>query len=225
MSIQQFIADIKTKGLSRSNRYSVFFSPPVTFQNTNLLSIMLLCDQATLPGASFSTTQNRSFGEFREVPYEKLYDSATFSFYVDKELQVKYMFDQWINSIQDPVTRKFNYYDSYTTDLSIDVQDLVDQTRYTVNMFECYPKSISSIQLDYAAKDIMKVSVSMQYKYWTSTTKSVLETNKIVDAATLNQYYNDFYKFQNRDNTISGIEFGGSSFGPQFNKFTTEIPV
>jgi hypothetical protein len=225
MSIQQFIADIKTKGLSRSNRYTVFFSPPVTFQNTNLQSIMLLCDQATLPGASFSTTQNRSFGEFREVPYEKLYDSATFSFYVDKDLEVKYMFDQWINSIQDPVTRKFNYYDSYTTDLSIDVQDLNDQTRYTLNMFECYPKSINSIQLDYAAKDIMKISVSMQYKYWTSTTKTVLENNEVIDAAVLNEYYNNFYQFQSRDVANSGIEFGGSSFGPQFNKFATEIPV
>ncbi|CAB5221624.1 tail tube protein [uncultured Caudovirales phage] len=223
--IEKFIADIKTKGLSRSNRYTVLFSPPVTFRNTDLLSIMLLCDQATLPGSSFSTTQNRSFGEFREVPYEKLYDTATFSFYVDKDLQVKYMFDQWINSIQDPVTRKFNYYDSYTTDLTIDVQDLNDKTRYTLNMFECYPKSINSVQLDYAAKDIMKISVTMQYKYWTSTTKTVLETNKVVDAAILNQYYDDFYKFQTRNSANSGIQFSGSSFGPQFNKFATEFPT
>jgi hypothetical protein len=223
--IEKFIANIKSKGLSRSNRYAVLFSPPVTLKNTSLFDIMLLCDQATLPGVTFSTTQNRSFGEFREVPYEKLYDTATFSFYVDKDLQVKYMFDQWVNSIQDPETRKFNYYDSYVTDLAIDVQDLNDQTRYTLNMYECYPKSINSTQLDYSAKDIMKLSVTMQYKYWTSTTKTVLENDKVVDAQMLNRYYDDFYKFQNKDNVTSGIQFDGSSFGPQFNKFATEFPT
>lgn len=223
--IEKFIANIKTKGLSRSNRYSVLFSPPVTLRNTNLFDIMLLCDQATLPGMSFSTTQNRSFGEFREIPYEKLYDTATFSFYVDKDMQVKYMFDQWINSVQDPDTRKFNYYDSYVTDLTIDVQDLNDQTRYTMNMYECYPKSVNSIQLDYASKDVMKLSVTIQYKYSTTSVKTVLESNNVIDAQVLNKYYDDFYKFQSQRNENNAIAFNGSSFGPQFNKFATEFPT
>lgn len=223
--IEKFIANIKTRGLSRSNRYSVLFSPPVTLRNTNLFDIMLLCDQATLPGVTYSTTQNRTFGEFRETPYEKLFDSATFSFYVDKDLQVKYMFDQWINSIQDPETRKFNYYDSYVTDLTIDVQDLNDQTRYTLNMYECYPKSINSIQLDYSAKDVMKISVNLQYKYWSSSVKTVLETAQVIDAQVLNEYYDDFYKFQSKRNGNNAIAFNGSSFGPQFNKFATEFPT
>jgi len=223
--IEQFIANIKTGGLSRSNRYTVSFVPPVTLNSINLENIMLLCDQATLPGVSYSTTQIRTFGEFRETPYEKLFDNASFSFYVDKELYVKYMFDQWINSIQDPDTRKFNYYDSYTTDLSIDVQDLLNRTRYTLTMFECYPKAINSIQLDYAAKDIMKINVTMQYKNWDAGTRGVLEVNDVIDAQTLNEYYDNFYKYQNSNNGNSDMQFNNSSFGPQFNKFATKIPT
>jgi hypothetical protein len=223
--IEQFIADIKTRGLSRSNRYTVSFVPPVSLNNINLGSIMLLCDQATLPGVSFSTTQIRTFGEFRETPYEKLFDNASFSFYVDKEMYVKYMFDQWINSVQDPETRKFNYYDAYTTDWSIDVQDLLNNTRYTLTMFECYPKAINSIQLDYASKDIMKINVSIQYKNWQAGTRSVLEVDDVIDAQILNEYYNNFYKYQNSNNGNSDMEFNDSSFGQQFNKFATKLPT
>ena len=121
--------------------------------------------------------------------------------------------------------------DKKLKDLNIQVQDLYNRTRYTLNMYEAYPKSINSIQLDYASKDIMKLSVSMQYKYWTSSVIDVVETDKEADAQAainaqaLNEYYNDFYKFQRNRGVDSGIEFGKSSFGLPTNKVSTEFPV
>lgn len=220
--IERFIANIKTRGLSRSNRYEVIFTPPIKMgDNTNMQDILLYCDQATLPGVSYSTTQNRTFGEFRETPYEKLYDTATFSFYVDKDLVVKYMFDQWMESIQDPMTRKFNYYDNYVVDMKINVQDLMNKTHYTMALYECYPKSINSIQLDYSAKDVMKINVTMQYKYWLSSTRIVLENNEVSQQSNMNMYYDDFYKFQkNKNKATNAIQFDGSSFGAKFNTYT-----
>ena len=172
-SLNTFISNIK-QGVSRSNRYTVEFSMPpgLKMPTPSLRKALLFCDQVQLPGMNYSTIQNRTFGEFRETPYEKLFDTVNMSFYVDKDFIVKSLFDEWMNIIQDPSSRKFNYYNNYTTDMTIDVQDTSDLTRYRLKMFECYPKTLGSVQLDYASKDVMKLSITMQYKYWRATPTS-----------------------------------------------------
>lgn len=167
--LDKFIAEVKSQGLARSNRYVVKFTPPLAgLDSTVPQTLSLFCDQVQLPGMNFSTAQNRSFGEFREVPYEKLFDNLNMSFYVDKNMYVKRVFDNWMEAIQNPATRTFNYYKNYTTGMDIEVQDIMDRTTYVVSLWECYPKTIGAIQMDYASKDVMKLSVTMQYKYWTS---------------------------------------------------------
>lgn len=185
--LSSFISEIKKTGLSRNNRYKVTMSPPYSVSSDSLQTILLYCDQAQLPGLSYSTTQNRSFGEFREVPYEKLFDNCQLSFMVDTKLSVKSFFDNWLGSIQSPVSRKFNYYKDYTTDMQIEVQDLMDMTRYNLTLYECYPKSVSSVQLDYSSKDIMKINVTMQYKHWTSSPTEQLPSKQTIST---NDLYN-----------------------------------
>jgi len=170
MSLENFIAEIKTGGLARTNRYTVYFDPPF---KKGIQKTLLYCDQIQLPSLNLSTIQNRTFGEFREVPYEKLFGDINISFYVDTSMEVKFLFDEWMGYIQDPIKRTFNYYNDYTCEMLIEVQDLMDNTRYGVILSECYPKTIGAVQLDYASKDIMKLSVTMQYKYFTT---SVIET-------------------------------------------------
>jgi hypothetical protein len=172
MSLQNFIAEVKAGGLARTNRYKVYFDPPF---NKGIQKTLLYCDQIQLPSVNLSTIQNRTFGEFREVPYEKLFGDISISFYVDKDMEVKYLFDEWMGYIQDPINRTFNYYNNYTSDMSIEVQDLMDNSTYIVVLYECYPKTIGAVQLDYASKDIMKLSVTMQYKYFRT---SVIETER-----------------------------------------------
>ena len=171
--LDQFIAGVKN-GMARTNRFKVTFSMPnclmsgytVVPQDTDLRKIQLFCDQVQIPGVNFSTIQSRTFGEFRDVPYEKLYDAVNLSFYMDKNLMVKAFFDSWITGIQDKDTRTFNYYNEYITDVEIEVLNTVDNTVYVIDLFEAYPKTVGSIQLDHASKDIMKLNVTMQYKYF-----------------------------------------------------------
>jgi hypothetical protein len=165
-TIKEFTAAVKSNGLARSNRYAVVFTVPMVFNSDVTKKALMFCDQVQLPGTNFSTAQNRTFGEFRETPYEKLYEHINLSFYVDKDMQVKQLFDEWQNHIYDPKTRNFNYYDKYVTDISIEVQDGAGQPTYWVDLHECYPKSVGAVQLDYASRDVMKLSVSMAYKWF-----------------------------------------------------------
>lgn len=216
-SLNEFIGSVKSEGLMRNNRFSVFFNIPSAISSIkDLRKVMLYCDSAALPSVTVETTQARTFGEFREMPYNRLFDNVQLSFYVDNSMQVKLLFDSWINSIQDPVTRNFNYYNNYITDMTIDVFDISDKSRYQVTLYQAYPKSISAITLDYANKDIMKLQVSMNYKYWISTAvdgggssaasstgNSILDKlfkNNGLTGSGLNvpnQYFTNFNSFQN----------------------------
>lgn len=171
-TLNEFIAAIKTEGLAKTNRYIAKIGIPGLlngqFHSTTLRKLEFYCEATQLPGMSISTQQSRMFGEFREMPYERLFDNITLTFLVDNTLDTKAFFDTWINSIQDPAKRTFNYYNDYISDIDIEVLDTDDSPRYVVTLFECYPKSISSIQLDYNSKDIMKLQVSINYRYWMS---------------------------------------------------------
>ena len=174
MSIQNFLSEVKNDGLMRNSRFSVWFSLPAVFTDKalpgaeNIRKILLFCESTNLPGVTLSTSQSRTFGEIREVPYEKLFQSITLSFYVDNSMQIKEMFDAWILNIQDPNNRNFNYYNDYITDLTIKVGDVSNKSRYAVTLFECYPQAVSPIQMSLTGKDVIKLDVTFAYKNWVS---------------------------------------------------------
>lgn len=169
--LNTFISKVKTGGLSRTNRYIVGIFHKDTsklnnFNNTLLSDALLLCDQVQLPGTNFNTNEVHTYGEVTKAPYERLYEDINMSFYVDTSMNVKLLFDNWMTYIQNPGTRNFNYYDSYTADIVIEVQDINNKSRYGIKLFEAYPKSIGAIQMDYSGKDFMKISINFAYKYY-----------------------------------------------------------
>lgn len=159
--LQDFIAKVKTTGYMIPSRYSVIFPNAA---HGELLA--MYCDQFQLPGLNINTSPSLTYGETREMPYTRLYDNINMSFYVDHDMKVKKYFDEWMASIQNPMDRTFSYYNSYIHDVQIDVEDLENNVKYSMILHECYPKTIGAIQLDYAAKDLMKISVTFAYKYW-----------------------------------------------------------
>lgn len=219
--LSQFIGNVKD-GMAKTTHYDVFLSrpnivPASLYGNTELNRIMLFCEQATLPGLTIATSPIRTYGEVREMPYEKMFDNITLTFYVDKEMKVKYFFDEWISNIQNPTSRTFNYYDDYTTDIEIVVYDIAQNTRYRVKLFEAYPKTVSPVALDYNGKEVMRVQVTLNYRYWKSslmtsdnysglavpTGLAGLLTNGL---AIPNQFWNNYVNFQQTfDNAASGL--------------------
>jgi hypothetical protein len=168
-NLKNFIAMVKTEGLMRTSRYNVNMRTPKSITTApNMRKILLFCSDITIPGVTIATNQIRIHGEIREAPNEKMFDNTNLSFYVDNNMEVKKLFDSWINSIQNPVTRNFNYYDEYVTEIKIDVEDTKDRKRYEVRLFECYPKNVGGISLAHESKEVMKLQVSMNYKNWTS---------------------------------------------------------
>lgn len=182
-SINDFISQVKTDGLARTNRFSVMIPFPTSAGNTQPQKVLILCDSVTMPGIGMQTAQQRIWGEQRDFPTEFTFEDVTFTFYVDANLTVKQLFEEWMTNIRNPQTRTFNYYSNYITDIDIYVHTVADGETpiHSVTLHEAYPKSLAPITLDYSSKEVMKYSVTMNYKWYT--------TNNI-DAA-LNQNANN----------------------------------
>jgi hypothetical protein len=210
--LNNFISKVKLDGLARNNRFLVCISPNSPWQQgptTWLQDALLLCDQVQLPGTNFNTADLRTYGEIRKTPYERLYDDVNMSFYVDTSMTVKLLFDNWMMAIQDPGTRNFNYYDQYISNITIEVQDLKNQSRYAVQLREAYPKSIGAIQLDQSNKDVMKLSVNFAYKYYVVGKEITVEnTDRVEDGGF------GVYNFQGDSPSTNDPVFSGNTEVP-----------
>jgi hypothetical protein len=162
-SLNDFISSIKRNSLARQNRFTVSISSPAGDQSGRLVE--LFCEQATLPGIAFASQPVRTYGEQREVVYDRNYESITLTFLVDKDFAVKNYFDQWTDQVINPYTRLVGFYDNYVRDIVIMVQDTKDNDTYIAVLREAYPKSIAAVQLDHNSKDVVKLQVTFNYKY------------------------------------------------------------
>lgn len=227
-TLNEFISNVKA-GMAKPQFFAVQLTLPDALDRvfrSHMRKIILFCDQTQIPGVSFSTSQVRSYGEFKEVPYEKLFEPVNLSFYVDSDMIVKKLFDTWAELVQDPTTRDFNYPKYYMSKMvDIIVSDAKDNQKYKVTLHDVFPKAIAPIQLDYASKDIMKVSVTLSYKYATTVLlQSTTSNEQSFSAATqmmpnyaygytgITQvpldYFSDFSGFQSL-NAFNDFSLGG----------------
>ena len=169
--ITNFIGQIKSKRLARTNRYRVRIPFPTT-DGRGVQLAELFCEAVTLPGVTIATTAERFYGEKREMPYERMFDPVTMNFYVDTEMTVKRSFDSWLNYIINPSSRAVQYYNSYTRNIQIYVDTVDEKTPYMLTLYEAYPKSIGTIQMGYESREIMKLSVTLEYRYWDASNES-----------------------------------------------------
>ena len=171
--LQNFISEVKNKGLMKNTHFGVLINTPSVLMNVDIASAgamkryIMFCDSTSLPGTSLSTVDVTAYGEIREQPTQRIYDPVNLTFYVDVNFTIKKLFDLWINAIIDPTTRNHAYYNDYTTTVEIYVFDTEHNTRYKVTLHECYPKSVGNIAMSYGSDGIMKLDVTMQYRYYT----------------------------------------------------------
>ena len=226
--LNDFIAQVKSEGLMKSNRYIIEMVMPTGMRpSVNMRKVLLLCDSIAVPGVTISTTPARTYGEIREMPYEKIFAPANLSFYVDNKMEVKKLFDEWQGVIQNPTTRNHGYYRDYTTKIVITILDVYDNQRYQITLHEAYLKDLGSVQMSNESREVMKLNVTFQYKYWTATDAYASVSHpdnrgffeKIFDSLfgdTQTGYFDNFNGFQKEYNQITpslgGLNLAGATY-------------
>lgn len=152
-------------GVHRANKYDLIFNFPdavarlcreaMSINISNLNTILSQhCTNVIVPQGNVSTTGIRTMGEVRNVPYDKIYDTATFTFYMDNNGIVHKTFALWQSLIFNPTTRTYGYYKDFVSN-AIDIR-LTNNEQIsggdnfvfkTIRLKEAYPTNIAPIQL------------------------------------------------------------------------------
>lgn len=147
----------------------------------------VLCHTTTLPGRTLSTETDHRHGPTRKIGTNTIYDDIDLQFYLAgrthyQAQDIYNFFVAWHEFIsgatqEAAATRSnfygLNFYDSYVTDLTIEVFGPMSVDRadpiLRIRCYEAYPISISPIQLTWLNQDeVMSFGVTFTYHSWTS---------------------------------------------------------
>lgn len=172
-TINEFIALVKGEGLARSNRYQVIITPPASIMTDSPnRKLSFYCDSVTMPGMNLLSNPTSTYGEQREVVYNRSFEPINLEFIMDQEMEIKKFFDEWQARIINPVSRMVGYYQDYIGRIEIQQLDFSENEspKYAMKLYEAFPKSVAAISFSSGSKDVTKLSVSIEYKYWRQLT-------------------------------------------------------
>ena len=159
------ISDILAKTKSSFARPNIFTVRITLKTKEDPQLLNLNCYNAQIPGLTIATTE-KDLG-YRSVAYQKLYDDVLFSFYCGENLKELEIMQKWLERISNPVDNRLGYYDDYRSTVDIIHISRESKRTLTTTLHEAYPKKIDPIQLDYGSTDIMRMTVSFTYRYYT----------------------------------------------------------
>lgn len=187
--LNDFMASISTKGVLKSTRYLVSFTPPASLRGKNDLPgsdlITIRCDSVQFPGMSFASIDGpprHGYGPNEATPYSTVFDDITLSFIVDAGSEIHKFFYTWMNTVvnfhgaggyrlkeaRGPVagmtSYEVGYKDNFCVDMSIAVYDAADDKVMEAKVYRAFPKLLPSLDFSWGAQDeIIKLTIPFSY--------------------------------------------------------------
>ncbi len=182
-AVSDFMAKLDGLGTyAKRNRFTVEIIPPTTMSSSvNASSIEFLVKSVSFPAAAFGTTTYRSGGKFGlEVPYERTEEPVTITFLGTNDWTPRKFWYDWVEHIQSTDSYNMNYYKSFIGTCSISVYNEqakiagggqvgsgIDAPTHKVTLHECWPKTMSAIELGWESGELVDFSVDLTYSWWT----------------------------------------------------------
>jgi hypothetical protein len=172
--LTDFIAEVKTKGLARVNRFEVIIIPP-PFIGASYLEfnrVSLLCEISNFPPINLSVKPFKIFGPSYQRPITSEYggDGMSMTFHVDREMKVKKFFDDWIETIVDRNNFTVAYQNEYISKISIRQLDEANNVTYEIELLEAFPRSMTLMDLNNSAQNqTHRLNIIFGYRYWRRT--------------------------------------------------------
>jgi len=163
-----FLSEFHNKnGYALPSRYEVIIISPD--QAANARKVSMRCETIELPGRALNTSPDSNmYGIAPEIV-----DGITFggtlamTFQASSDLEERVFFESWQEMAWDRGTWNVKYYRDYIKEIEIYILDINNQRRYGIKLMECFPKEIGPSPLSYTtATDIIKIPITMQYRYW-----------------------------------------------------------
>ena len=162
-----------------------YYDLPNDYATGNKVGIM--CAEATLPTSSFATSEVKDnyHGINQQFAHTRIYVDSDFSFYVDQDYNVLKFFEGWMDYVagddnfrgitrtdDNNYYRRLNYpmnrdnkigYKSGALTITKFEKNLDPKKSITYEYVNAFPKSMTSIPVQYGGADLVKVNVQFAY--------------------------------------------------------------
>ena len=154
--------------LARTSRFDVEIPLPLTLVPyiKSARRLNYRCEVANLPGRTFATTDQKTYGPIEKHPYLTTYNDIDLTFIVDDDMQQRLLFDGWLNYINPTYNYNMRYKENYATTLTINQYNVSNEKTYAVSLMDAYPVSMNQLDLDWNGDGYHKLTVTFAYTYW-----------------------------------------------------------
>jgi hypothetical protein len=166
-SINNFKASFK-QDIARPNRFDVNIPVPIGLLPfaRSARDLTYRCENANLPGRTFATTEQKTYGPIEKSPYLTTYNDMDLTFIVDDDMSQKVLFDSWLNFINPQYNNNYRYKDDYVTTITVNQYDVTNEVSYSINLYNAFPVSVNQLDLDWSSDGHHKLVVTFAYTYW-----------------------------------------------------------
>ena len=156
------------KDLARTSKFDVNITIPLTMipYISSAKNLTYRCETAQLPGRTFATTEQKTYGPIEKYPYLTSFTDLDLTFLVDDDMNQKVLFDAWLNYINPQYNNNFRYKGDYATIITVNQYDVMNELSYSVNFYDAYPISINQMDLNWSDESVHKLVVTFAYTYW-----------------------------------------------------------
>jgi len=188
--LNEFLSILHDDAYARPSRFEVVIKPPKRIAGTAAAAQMnnpapfqldefagdgttrhvsMKCSAITLPGRTFTTTQQEHYGPNRQmvtgVPdFGDI--TATFQMVGTSGNDIKY-FHAWQDMAVNASDFTAGYYDDYVGEVDIYLLDEKDQRKFGLRLEEAFPKMVADIPLNMDTSDaIVSLDVTFMYRKW-----------------------------------------------------------
>lgn len=172
-AITDFISKLDALGsYAKRNRFTVQIIPPDTLNSVVPASqIEFLVKAVSFPSRSFGSTTYRRGGKYGlEVPYEVTEENVSITFLGTNDWKARKFWYDWHEHIQSNSTYNMQYYKDFigTVTISVYSEDSVEASSPThkVTLHECWPKTISAIELGWESMELIDFTVDINFHRW-----------------------------------------------------------
>lgn len=168
-NLQRFKSEVLEEGLARTNRFEVSIIPPLALSKYDKQKISLYCEVSNFPPLSLNVRQLRIFGPNFQRPIASDYggDGLSMIFHVDRNMQVKTFFDDWMQFIVGKTDWTVLYPEEYLTSVMIRQIDEQNNVTYEIKLEESFPRSMNIMELNNSAQSqTHRLNVIFAYRYW-----------------------------------------------------------
>lgn len=167
--LDNFRSTVLKFGLARTNRFEVIIATPPGVAADGGALVSLMCEQTNFPPLNIATKPFKIFGPTYQRPITSEYggDGISMTFHVDRNMDVRKMFERWMNLIVDPVTFTVNYQQNYVSTIRIRQHDEQDNITHEVELLEAFPRNINLMDLNHnSTNQTHRLNILFAYRYW-----------------------------------------------------------